>query len=121
MSVPCGPTTSSRARTTVSAPPTTWPSALIRQWTIVTPPGPNPSFLRSRASRERATSMPHKVAGAPEMGQRPKIFPHLWCTGEQRDQRGDLVRGIFGFCGALGGRQVVLDPHSQSFGYLLLA
>src|SRR5215213_3680677 len=55
---PPGPRTSNRARTTTSAPPTTWPSALKRQCTITAPPAPTPSFPRASTSPERVTNMP---------------------------------------------------------------
>ena len=42
-----------RDRTTVSLPPTTHPSALMRVWTIVIPPARTPRPRRSAVRRER--------------------------------------------------------------------
>ena len=54
-SVPAGPSASSSAVTTVSAPPTTQPMALIRVCAMSTPPGRTPSRRRSVTSSDLVT------------------------------------------------------------------
>ena len=89
-SVPFGPTTSSSARTTVSAPPTIVPRADMRQWTSATLPVRRPSSRMSRASCERPTSMGPRLARLSGDGRRSAC--ENAARARNRDRRGAVGR-----------------------------